>query len=172
MVKMVEVKYTEGAVEIFSRYALAAIEIGDNLDEPIVLDGGKERRDLEGMIRDGDVAKAMRQLEGKYTYKSIVWVCAGDENNTLLFLLPTAIGVYGSKQVLIGHVCHKCGCISGMAAICGSKEPWNCYHSEIVYCVNCGAESGVVGGIHGGSGSVLSDGEIEGLSRIEADDDE
>jgi hypothetical protein len=172
MVKAIGIKYSEGAAEIFGRFAIASVEVGDPLEEPVVLVKGAERPELEDEVRRGELAKAMKRLEGLFPGRAIIWLCMEKPSGgAILFLLPRAIGTYGPDQVLVGHVCGNCGCPIGTARICDCAEPWNCAHGEIVYCIRCGAESGYVGPVHGGSGPELSAGEVEALRKIEAEDD-
>ncbi|MEN3007427.1 MAG: hypothetical protein ABC578_07190, partial [Candidatus Methanosuratincola petrocarbonis] len=84
-----------------------------------------------------------------------VWVREEDDYGSAYFLLPWYLGYHGNVQFVL-HECTNCGSPLGSAAIC-YNEPWNCSHGEYVYCPICGAQSGLVGAIHGPHGVELTE---------------
>ena len=171
MVNVIKIEYDEEKTDILNKYAFASVELGEWV---YVWVGDLERKDLADKIASGemDLAEAMHVLESLYPNALKVWIRADDEeaDATLYLLMPAFFATYGYKQLYIGAVCKNCDCPIGEAAICNSKEPWNCAHGEILYCIKCGAEITQLGAIHGGNGAQISQQEYDVIKNVEARD--
>jgi len=133
---------------------------------PKVWIGGEEAPELGEALEEGaEVEEILDKIKTKYPHENLVWIREDDEDGTAYYLMPRFLAFSGDTQYIIQQ-CERCGSQLGTARICDSTEPWNCRHSTVIYCANCGAESGWVGPVHGGQGVELNEEEVDLLVKF------
>jgi len=167
--KALEEHYEKEYEEFRLSYLLAKLSVADiYLGEWVnVWVEGEEDPELEDALEGGmEVNEALAQIKARFSTHIMIWIRERDEEGTAYYLLPRFFAYHGSKQFVIQQ-CGRCGSWLGTARICNSTKPWDCAHNEIIYCALCGAESGwVEGGIHGGHGFELNEGEVDLLLKF------
>lgn len=149
--------------DLLIKLSVAEIYFGDRVNVWI---SGEEAPELATALEDGaEVAEVLNQIKSKFPTQIMIWVRMEDDYGSAYYLMPWFLAYHGSTQFVL-HECTNCGSRLGTARICDSKEPWNCCHGEYVYCALCGAESGLVGAIHGPHGIELTEEEVDLLLQF------
>jgi len=149
--------------------SVAQIYLGETVN---VWVSGEEAPELATALEEegAPVEEVLNRIKDKFPDQITVWVRKEDEDGSAYYLLPKFLAHYSSTQFVL-HECPECGSRLGTARIC-YREPWDCSHGEYIYCARCGAESGLVGAIHGPQGVELNEEEVSLLLKFFEEDDE